>query len=372
MDKKIRNLIEFLNYHTKLYDEGHPLISDKDWDDKYFELARLENENKIYYKDSPTQKVNYVTVSALNKTKHDHLMLSLNKTKAIEDIMSLIKDKNFIAMCKMDGLSCSLTYENGRLVKAETRGNGEIGEDILHNALVIPTIPNKINFKERLVVDGEIICTFDNFKGFEEDYENPRNFAAGSIRLLSNKESENRKLTFVTWDVINGLNKPLLSNKLNTLEDLGFTIVPFFASRFNNSENVVRDMINSLKKLAKTFGYPIDGIVFKIDNVELFNAAGRTNHHFSGGIAYKFYDEEYETTLLDIEWTMGRTGQLTPVAIFEPIKILGSTVSRASLHNISIMKAVLGENPYKGEKIWVIKSNQIIPQITKAEVKEWN
>ena len=154
---------------------------------------------------------------------------------------------------------------------------------------------------------------------------------------------------------------------MTALEDLGFKVVPFLGTKLNSS-NIIQDMINHLKDKAKDLDYPIDGIVFKIDNIKLFNEAGRTAHHFSGGIAYKFYDEEYETELEDIEWTMGRTGVLTPVAIFKPVRIEGSTVTRASLHNISIMKALLGDEPYIGQKIWVIKSNQIIPQITRAEV----
>lgn len=362
---KIKELVDKLNYYTKLYDEGQPQISDKEWDDMYFELVALEKETGIYLPDSPTQKVNFTIISKLEKVEHDHLMLSLNKTKTIDDIVSLIKDNQYIAMCKMDGLTCSLTYRDGKLIKAETRGNGEIGENILHNALVIPSIPNKINNKNEIVIDGEIICTYKNFKKFEKDYENPRNFAAGSIRLLNSKESYNRHLTFVAWDVIRGIDKTLLSEKLITLEDLGFKVVPFLCTKFN-SPNIIQDMINHLKDKAKDLDYPIDGLVFKIDNVKLFNDAGRTAHHFSGGIAYKFYDEEYETELEDIEWTMGRTGVLTPVAIFKPIRIDGTIVKRCSLFNLSVLKEKLGK-PYTGQKIWVCKRNMIIPYIEKAE-----
>lgn len=364
---KIKELVDKLNYYTKLYDEGQPQISDKEWDDMYFKLAALEKETGIYLPDSPTQRVNFTIISKLEKVKHDHLMLSLNKTKTIDDIVSLIKGNECIGMCKMDGLTCSLTYKNGKLIKAETRGNGEVGENILHNALVIPSIPNKINNKNEIVVDGEIICTYENFRKFEKDYENPRNFAAGSIRLLNSKESYNRHLTFVAWDVIRGIDKILLSEKLVALEDLGFKVVPFLGTKLN-SPNIIQDMINHLKDKAKDLDYPIDGIVFKIDNIKLFNEAGRTAHHFSGGIAYKFYDEEYETELEDIEWTMGRTGVLTPVAIFKPIRIDGTIVKRCSLFNLSVLKEKLGK-PYTGQKIWVCKRNMIIPYITRAEVQ---
>ena len=164
---KIKELVDKLNYYTKLYDEGQPQISDKEWDDMYFELVALEKETGIYLPESPTQKVNFTIISKLEKVEHDHLMLSLNKTKTIDDIVSLIKDNQYIGMCKMDGLTCSLTYRDGKLIKAETRGNGEIGENILHNALVISSIPNKINNKNEIVIDGEIICTYKNFKDFE-------------------------------------------------------------------------------------------------------------------------------------------------------------------------------------------------------------
>ena len=289
-------------------------------------------------------------------------MLSLDKTKDINDIKSFIGSKNYIAMAKMDGLTCSLTYENGKLIKAETRGNGIIGEDILHNALQVKNIPNKINYKNKLVVDGEIICTYKDFEPFANEYKNPRNFASGSIRLLDSKESASRNLSFITWDLIEGFtDNDFLSTRLVELKNIGFTIVPFYCNRG------IEESIELIKKDCKDLGYPIDGIVFKYDEVEEYNAVGRTDHHFKGGLAYKFYDEEYETTLKDIEWTMGRTGQLTPVAVYEDIDIDGTICNRASLHNLSIMEEQL-YIPYKGEKIWIAKMNMIIPQVVK---KQW-
>ena len=361
-DSEIRNLIEKLNYYTKLYDEGHPKISDKEWDDMYFKLVSLENKTGVYYEDSPTQRINYQIVNKLNKVKHSHPMLSLDKTKDINVIKSFIGNKEYITMAKMDGLTCSLTYENGKLIKAETRGNGIIGEDILHNALQVKNIPNRINYNNRLVVDGEIICTYDNFKYFESEYKNPRNFASGSIRLLDSKESAMRRLTFVAWDLIEGFSdNDFLSTRLIELRNLGFIIVPFYCNR------EIMESIELVKKDCLSLGYPIDGMVFKYDLVEEYEKAGCTDHHFKGGLAYKFYDEEYETTLKDIEWSMGRTGVLTPVAIFEPIDIDGTEVSRASLHNINIMESILGKEPYVTQKIYVAKMNMIIPQILRAE-----
>lgn len=366
-NNEIRKLIDELNYYTKLYDEGKPEISDKEWDDKYFLLQKMEQKTGIYYEDSPTQRVNYQVVNKLNKVEHSHPMLSLDKTKSIDEVKSFLGNKPHIAMAKMDGLTCSLTYENGRLIAAETRGNGIIGEDILHNALQIKSIPKRIEYTNKLVVDGEVICTYEDFENFKDEYKNPRNFSAGSIRLLNSEESANRHLTFIAWDVIEGFkDNDFLSTRLKELGELGFTYVPFF---YDNSieDNRVEHAIDEIKIFCNKIGYPIDGIVFKYDKVSEYLAAGRTDHHFKGGIAYKFYDDEYETKLIDIEWTMGRTGQLTPIAIYEDIDIDGTICNRASLHNLSIMEEQL-YIPYKGEKIWIAKMNMIIPQVVK---KQW-
>lgn len=370
-EERIKELVEKLNYYTKYYDIGQPKITDKKWDSLYFELQKLENETGFYLPDSPTQSINYQVVNKLNKVKHNHLMLSLNKTKSIDEIKSFIGNKDFICMAKMDGLTCSLRYLDGKLISAETRGNGIEGEDILHNALQVKNIPNKINYKEELIIDGEIICTYNDFKNFKKEYKNPRNFASGSIRLLDSKESSARNLTFVAWDCIKGLEEDItLDEKLRTLRcHYGFTTVPCIYKRYFNFRddiNTLQMAIEIIKGQSQELGYPIDGAVFKYNKCDEYEAAGRTDHHFKGGLAYKFYDEEYETTLQDIEFTMGRTGKLTPVAIFDTIEILGTEVSRANLHNLSMMKEVLG-NPYIGQKIWVIKSNEIIPQITRAE-----
>lgn len=358
---QIRDLINKLNYYTKKYDEGNPEISDSEWDNLYFKLQDLERVYHTYCEDSPTQRVNYQVVNKLNKVEHNHLMLSLDKTKDLKEINNFIGNKDHIAMAKMDGLTCSLKYINGKLVSAETRGNGIIGEDILHNALQVKNIPNKINFTQELIVDGEIICTYEDFKKFSKEYKNPRNFASGSIRLLDSKECAMRSLSFIAWDCIKGAEEcEFMYEKLDKLAILGFEIVPYTRDTTRQYE------VDALVEICKKVGYPIDGIVFKYNNITEYNAAGKTDHHFKGGMAYKFYDEEYETTLQDIEWTMGRTGVLTPVAVFEPIEIDGSVVSRASLSNISILKETL-EKPYKGQKVWVSKRNMIIPKIERAE-----
>lgn len=360
----IQNIIKKLNYYTKFYDEGHPKISDKKWDDMYFELVKAENETGIYFEDSPTQRVNYQVLNKLEKVEHDHLMLSLDKTKDINTLNAFIKNKDIISMAKMDGLTCSLTYENGRLIRAETRGNGIVGENILHNALQVKNIPNKINFKKKLVIDGEIICDYKTFERFNSEYKNPRNFASGSIRLLDSRESSMRGLSFVAWDCIEGLeNEIYLNAKLWSLHENGFTVVPYIVHGNNNIE---KD-IENIKKYSKEKGYPIDGIVVKYNNVEEYLKAGKTDHHFKGGLAYKFYDDEYDTILRDITYDIGRTGVLTPVAIFDPVDIDGTECSRASLHNITILKDTLNGMGWKGQQIKIYKANQIIPQISWAQ-----
>ena len=365
---EIKELIKKLNMYTKLYDQGIPAISDKEWDDLYFELVKLETRYGIYEADSPTQRVNYQVMNELQKVTHNHLMLSLDKTKEISEVKKFVGDKSFICMAKMDGLTCSLRYNKGILVGAETRGNGEIGEDILHNALVVKNIPKRIPFTDgELTVDGEIICTYEDFEQFSSEYKNPRNFASGSIRLLDSRECATRNLSFVAWDAFGEeFRDDFLSEKLRELHSYGFTIVPFTTGnlKYNHTAFTFDGGIEEIKLTCQRLSYPIDGLVFKYDTTDVYEAAGRTDHHFKGGLAYKFYDEEYETILKDIEWTMGRTGVLTPVAILEPIDIDGTEVSRANLHNISIMKELGIEHYYS--KVLVYKANMIIPQISQV------
>ena len=364
---KIKYLVHTLNEATIAYDEGNPIISDEEWDNKYFELKKLEEETGIILGNSPTQTIVYESVNALTKVTHNHKMLSLDKTKSIDEVVNFLGNKEFLVMLKMDGLTCSLTYENGVLVSAETRGNGLVGEDILHNAQVIPSIPISIPAKGTVVIDGEIICKKNDFEAFAEEYKNPRNFAAGSIRLLDSKECASRKLTFVAWEVIEGLeHTDELSERLLQLKQWGFTTVPFIW-RTRNIDRLHEVDIADLSEIARLNYYPIDGIVFKFDSISYGKSLGETGHHFKNAIAYKFGDETYPTELLDIEWTMGRTGILTPVAVFKSIDIDGSTVERASLHNLNIMAEIFGPlGPFKYQEVEVFKANMIIPQIKSA------
>ena len=372
--EEIRSLIDYLNAKTAEYDSGNPTISDKEWDAKYFKLSLLEKEYSIYFNDSPTQTINYQVVNQLNKVEHNHPMLSLEKTKSLDEVEAFLGKQSYIAMAKMDGLTCSLRYEDGQLVSAETRGDGKIGEDILHNAKIISSIPSQIPYKETLVVDGEIICSKSDFKEFEEEYKNPRNFAAGSIRLLDSKECSKRKLQFVAWEIIEGFNDEIyLTTKFDNLKQCGFLLVPYIS---NSDKNTglnfipIEDMVQSLVDKADEYAYPIDGIVFKFNDVEYGRSLGQTSHHFKNALAFKFADDTVKSYLTGIDWTMGRTGVITPVAEFREIELEGSTVCRASLHNLSVLWDILGEAPYLNQEVEIFKANMIIPQIKSAVMIE--
>lgn len=370
MEDKIRLLINKLNEAAYAYDEGKPFISDEEYDKMWFELKQLQEETGIIYNDSPVSYIPYQVVSELKKVEHNHPMLSLDKTKDLTVIKSFLKGHDWVIMAKMDGLTCSLRYIDGKLVSAETRGNGLVGEDIAHNAMVIPSIPKTIPYKEEVIIDGEIICTYKDFEQFKDTYKNPRNFAAGSIRLLDSKECAKRNLTFIAWDVIKGGHYDYLSNNLSVIATWDFKIVPMYINDPKDGDDI-EDYINSMKTTAKRLSYPIDGVVFKYDTIKEYNEAGRTDHHFKGGIAYKFYDETYDTKLRNIEWTMGRMGVLTPVAIYNDVNIEGTICNRASLHNLSIMNNLFhNTTPYVGQNIKVFKSNLIIPQIYSTEEYE--
>lgn len=354
----MRELIDKLNYYTKLYDEGKSPISDQEWDNMYFQLKQEEEETGIHYPDSPTQSISYEVLSSLAKVEHNHWMGSLDKTKSVDDLRNFIGDKDYVVMAKMDGLTCSLRYVDGMLVQAETRGNGTVGEDITHNAKVIKNIPQTISATGEWVIDGEIICTYGDFEEFAETYKNPRNFAAGSIRLLDAKESASRKLSFVAWDLIKSSEVlPTLVDKLKVLAAKGFEIVPY------SDTSGLEERMSFVQEVVHDEGYPIDGLVIKYNDCDYYESLGKTAHHALGGLAYKFFDETYETKLRDIEWGLGRTSVLTPVAIFDPVEIDGAIVSRASLHNISVMRELSKGHEAEGDLLSIYKANSIIPQV---------
>lgn len=349
-----------LNYYTKKYDEGNPEISDEAWDQLYFDCCAYEEETGYIDPKSPSATIQFDIQNKLKKVTHNHLMLSLDKTKDPVVLKKWLKEKS-ITMLKMDGLTCSLKYENGKLVSAETRGNGTVGEDITENAKRLPSIPKTIASKDTIVIDGEVICKYDDFEEFSSMFKNPRNFASGSIRLDNPDECERRCLTFVAWDMITGEDD--LDVKLQKLADLKFVVVDW---EYTNTENLEAQQ-ERMRSKAAAKKYPIDGLVYKINDYKSYMAKGHDDHSFRGGFAFKFYDELFETELTGITWSVGRTGAITPVATFKPVIIDGTTVQNASMHNISIMKELLGEKPFIGQKIWVIKANCIIPQVIKAE-----
>lgn len=356
---RVRELTELLNEAADAYyNTGDTIMEDHEFDTLLEELRSLEQETGFVMATSPTHKVGYEVKSELQKVTHNHPMLSLAKTKDWNEFIVHFGSKDVIGMLKMDGLTCSLRYVNGELISAETRGNGEIGEDIFHNIKTVKTVPQKIPYKDELIVDGEIICTYQDFEPFSTEYKNPRNFASGSIRLLDSNECAKRPLTFVAWNVIKGFdNENSFLRKLVLIDKLGFTVVPWTSSFDWDAKEF---LVNKAKKL----GYPIDGLVGRFGDIKYGESLGATSHHSNAAYAFKFYDELTETTLRDVEWTLGRTSVLTPTAVFDSVDIDGSSVSRASLHNISIMKN-LGLT--KNCTIKVFKANQIIPQVDSAD-----
>ena len=367
---RMRQLIDNLNNLRQLYyNENISAVSDYEYDKMFDELARLEDEFKIVYPDSPTQNVGYTVKDGLDKITHEYPMLSLDKTKDINKLMSYFGDTPVLVMAKMDGLTLSLTYENGVLVRAETRGDGTVGEDVTHNAKVVRNIPRRIDRTDRIVIHGEIIIRKHDFNAIKElyvdskgkTYKNPRNFASGSIRLHDSIECSKRELMFVAWRYVEGSMNDSFFDRLCELEQLGFDVCPFYQLE-NNTYDEYERLINTIQFECSDalYNYPIDGCVIGIDSVSEGEQCGRTEHHFRNQLAFKFYDDLYPTTLRSVDWTMGKTGTLCPTAIFDTVEIDGTEVSRASMHNITIMKQ-LGARI--GCSCDVYKANQIIPQI---------
>lgn len=362
IELEMQTVISQLNTWNKAYEIGKPIVNDKTYDDLYFYLLQLEEESGIKLKNSPTCHIIYNIVDNLAKVKHNHPMLSLAKTKEIEELKKFIGSKSVILMDKMDGLTCSLRYLDGKLVSAETRGNGEFGDDILHNANVIKNIPKRITFKGELIIDGEVICDYDTFSKWKEIYSHPRNMASGVLKLLDSHESAKFDLSFVAWDVVKGFDDlTTLSSKLDRLSDYRFECVPYLTNEgvdFN-----LEKTIESLKLSATAYAYPIDGIVAKYDDVKYYYSLGHSAHDFAGGLAFKFYDEEYETKLINIEWQVGRTSILSPIAVFAPVDLDGAITEKASLSNLDIIQNYLGK-PYIGQRIKVARMNMVIPKVT--------
>lgn len=340
------------------YNSDNPIMSDYEFDCKFDELKKWEEETGIVLSNSPTQNVGYDVVSNLEKTTHPHPMLSLGKTKSVDDLIKFSSGKDCVISLKMDGLTVLNSYDNGTLQKSETRGNGEVGEIITHNARVFDDFPINIPFDRKFEIEGEAIITKDDFERINTngEYKTCRNLASVSVRQLDSKIAKDRHVHFVAWKVPFGLTT--YTEGFRIAKDYGFEVVPYVT--YNSNTDNIDAKIEQLKTIAEEKLYPIDGLVISYNNVEYGKSLGMTGHHPKHSLAFKFYDEESVSTLKDIEWSMGKTGNLTPVAIFEPIEIDGTQVERASLHNVSILKELqLGI----GDEITIVKCNQIIPQI---------
>lgn len=370
--ERIKQLIKILNHASnEYYNSNKPLISDYDWDRQFDELKQLEEETGCIYSNSPTQNVGYEVKSKLEKVTHSHPMLSLGKTKSENDLKVFSNGRDCVLSLKMDGLTMLNTYENGELIQSESRGNGESGELITHNARVFKNLPLHIENNHKIEFEGEAIITKNDFElinsKLSEDnkYKNCRNLASGSVRQLDSRIAKDRHLKFVCWKIPYGFTT--YREGFAFAKDMGFEVVPFVI--YNSNTDDIHGKIEELKAIAEEKQYPIDGIVIAYNNIEYGKSLGMTGHHPRNALAFKFYDEEEVTTLRDIEWGMGKTGQLTPVALFDDVEIDGTTVNRASLHNISIMKELkIGI----GDEITVFKANQIIPKVRESLTKSGN
>ena len=357
--ERLKELTEQLNYYRdSYYNNSESLISDKQYDDLFDELQSLEEETGIAISNSPTKTVGYKVKSKLEKVKHSHPMLSLDKTKSQDDLVKFSNGKDCILSLKLDGLTVLNTYEDGVLCQAETRGNGEEGEIITHNAKVFDNLPLNIPYDNKFEIEGEAIITQSDFEkiNVNGEYKNCRNLASGSVRQLDSNITKKRHVRFIAWKIPFGVTT--YSCGFEIAAKWGFEVVPYV--KYNSNTDNIEEKIEELKDIAKDKSYPIDGLVISYDNIEYGKSLGMTGHHPRHSLAFKFYDEVYETELLDVEFTMGKTGVLTPTAVFNPVEIDGTMVERASLHNISIMKEL--ELKY-GDTITVYKANQIIPQV---------
>ena len=366
MDKinRLKELTEQLNhYRDSYYNNSESLISDKQYDDLFDELQTLEEETGIIMSNSPTNTVGYEVKSKLEKVKHSHPMLSLDKTKSTDDLVKFSDGKDCIISLKLDGLTVLNTYDNGVLCQSETRGNGEEGEIITHNAKVFDNLPLNIPLDKKFEVEGEAVITQSDFEKINTngEYKNCRNLASGSVRQLDSNITKNRHVRFIAWKIPFGVTTYTMGFEIAS--QYGFEVVPYV--KYNSKYDDIEKAIEVLKDIAKEKSLPIDGLVITYNNVEYGKSLGMTGHHPKHSLAFKFYDDIYPTELLDVEFTMGKTGVLTPTAVFKPVEIDGTLVGRASLHNISIMKE-LGIT-HKGQIVNVYKSNQIIPQIDSVE-----
>lgn len=369
MDKleRIKELVELLNKAGKsYYSEGQEIMSNYEYDALYDELKKLEEETGCVLSNSPTVNVGYEVLSELPKERHDSPMLSLDKTKDREALRDWLGEQKGVLSWKLDGLTIVLTYEDGKLSKAVTRGNGEIGEIITNNARVFKNVPVTIPYKGKLVLRGEAIITYSDFNRINEEipemdakYKNPRNLCSGSVRQLNNKITKERNVNFFAFALVSADNVDFKNSRAYQFEWLkkqGFEVVEY---KMVDRDNII-DTIAWFEKTIVNNDFPSDGLVIIYDDIAYGESLGRTAKFPRNAMAFKWTDETADTVLRQIEWSASRTGLINPVAIFDPVELEGTKVSRASVHNISIMEGLkLGI----GDNIRVFKANMIIPQI---------
>ena len=382
MDKleRIKQLIKELNdasyaYYNQVYCNQIPIMPDYEWDKMYDELTKLEEETGIVLANSPTHNVGYSIANELKEVEHNHPMLSLDKTKSVDELVEFVGDKDCFLSVKADGLTTSLHYINGKLIGAETRGDGARGTECLQNVLTMKNVPKKIPYKDELIIDGETIIGWDTFREIndklpeDKKYKHPRNLVSGSLQLLDSKEAASRNMRFVAWRVIKGFEHKTPSKDLFKAKDIGFEIIPILKSPRINQKKELTILLNQIRESANSHNIPYDGAVMAVDDYKIAESMGRTDKFFRHSIAYKYEDELFETVLTDIEWNTSKTGLINPVAIFKPVDLNGAMTTRATLHNITYIKdMMLGI----GDRIRVYRSNMVIPKVHDSIDKSGN
>lgn len=379
MDEKkarMRELVELLNRAGRAYyQEAREIMDNYEYDKLYDELLNLEKETGTTLSGSPTVHVGYEVLSDLPKERHETPMLSLDKTKEVEDLKEWVGDHKTLLSWKLDGLTIVLTYREGRLFKAVTRGNGEVGEVITNNARVFRNIPLQIPYQGELILRGEAVIGYKEFARINEEiedadarYKNPRNLCSGSVRQLNNEITAKRSVNFFAFSLVSAAEADFENSREKEflwLRDQGFDVVEYRVVTAENLEEAVRWFSDHISEN----DFPSDGLVAVYDDISYGKSLGRTSKFPRDSMAFKWADEIRETKLREIEWSPSRTGLINPVAIFEPVELEGTTVSRASVHNISILKALeLGI----GDTIEVYKANMIIPQIAENQTRSGN
>ena len=377
-NERMKELVSLLNKASRAYyQEAQEIMSNYEYDRLYDELKELEDELGITLSNSPTVNVGYEVVSELPKERHESPMLSLDKTKEVEELKNFVGDQKVLISWKMDGLTVVLTYRDGKLYKAVTRGNGEVGEVITNNAKVFKNVPVQIAYQGELILRGEAVIGYKDFEKINQEiedvdarYKNPRNLCSGSVRQLNNQITAKRNVMFYAFTLVQADGVDFQNSRacqMEWLKSQGFTTVEYYIV----TRDTVEDEVAKFSSKISENDFPSDGLVLTYDDIAYGRSLGRTAKFPRDSFAFKWQDEIRETVLREIEWSPSRTGLINPVAIFDPVELEGTTVSRASVHNISIMEELeLGI----GDKIEVYKANMIIPQIaenlTRSGVKD--